>query len=305
MARKSEGKFEGIFVALVTPMTAGQEVDYATLASMVDYMIDQGVHGIIPLGSTGEYYALGPDERQAVVGGAIEAAGGRVPVVVGTNAGSTRDVIKYARQAEKLGASGVLLAAPYYSLPTPDELVEHVRAVDRAIDVPIILYNYPARTGVDMTPDVVERLAELDNVRYIKESTGDKSRMGEIVRRCGKRISVFCGCDTLAVEFFEAGAVGWVTGAANVIPAPHVELFDLAVKRKDARGARECYERMRPVLELMEGGGKYTQWVKAGCGITGHPVGPPRQPLLPASKAEIATLRKALRSCAAGAASGA
>ena len=297
MARKVEGTFEGIFVALVTPMTAGQEVDHATLASMVDYMIDQGVHGIIPLGSTGEYYALSPDERQAVVAGAIDAAGGRVPVVVGTNAGSTRDVIAYARQAQQLGAAGVLLAAPYYSLPTPDELVEHIRAVDRAIDVPIILYNYPARTGVDMTPDVVERLAELDNVRYIKESTGDKSRMGEIVRRCGKRISIFCGCDTLAVEFFEAGAVGWVTGAANVIPAPHVELYDLAVKRKDARGARACYERMRPALELMEGGGKYTQWVKAGCGIMGHPVGPPRQPLLPATKAEIATLREALKSC--------
>jgi 4-hydroxy-tetrahydrodipicolinate synthase len=294
MARKVEGTFEGIFVALVTPMTAGQEVDHAALASMVDYMIDQGVHGIIPLGSTGEYYALSPDERQAVVAGVIEAAGGRVPVVVGTNAGSTRDVINYARQAQDLGAAGVLLAAPYYSLPTPDELVEHIRAVDKAIGVPIVLYNYPARTGVDMTPDVVERLAELKNVKYIKESTGDASRMGEIVRRCGKRISLFCGCDTLAVEFFEAGAVGWVTGAANAIPKPHVELYELAVRRKDASGARACFERMRPVLELLEGGGKYTQWVKAGCGIMGRLVGPPRQPLLPATKGEIARLKKAL-----------
>ena len=305
MVSGSEGKFEGIFVALATPMTAGQEVDYDNLRSLANYMIEQGVHGLIPLGSTGEYYALSPAERQAVVSGVIEAAGGRVPVVVGTNAGSTRDVVEYARQAQQLGAAGVLLAAPYYSLPTPDELVEHIRAVDRAIGVPIMLYNYPARTGVDMTPDVVERLAEMENVRYIKESTGDKSRMGEIVRRCGKRISLFCGCDTLAIEFFQAGAVGWVTGAANVIPAPHVELFDLAVRRKDAKGARECYQRMRPVLELMEGGGKYTQWVKAGCGIMGHPVGPPRQPLLPASEAEVATLREALRSFAAGAASGA
>ncbi len=305
MVSTFEGGFEGIFVALATPMTAGQEVDYDNLRSLANYMIDQGVHGIIPLGSTGEYYALSPAERQAVVSGVIEAAGGRVPVVVGTNAGSTREVISYARQAQQLGAAGVLLAAPYYSLPTPDELVEHIRAVDRAIGVPIMLYNYPARTGVDMTPDVVERLAELKNVKYIKESTGDAARMNEITRRCGKRISLFCGCDTLAVEFFEAGAVGWVTGVANVIPAPHVELYELAVKRKDARGARACYERMRPVLELMEGGGKYTQWVKAGCGIMGHPVGPPRQPLLPASDADVATLREALRSCAAGAASGA
>ena len=305
MARKSEGKFEGIFVALATPMTAGQEVDYDNLRCLVNYMIDQGVHGIIPLGSTGEYYALSPAERQAVVSAAIDAAAGRVPVVVGTNAGATRDVISYARQAQELGAAGILLAAPYYCLPTPDELVEHIRAVDRAIGVPIMLYNYPARTGVDMTPDVVERLAEMDNVRYIKESTGDASRMSEIIRRCGKRISVFCGCDTLAIESFEMGAVGWVGGAVNLLPARHVELFDLAVKRKDAKGARECYDRMRPTLELLEGGGKYTQWVKAGCAIMGHPVGPPRQPLLPASQADVATLREALQSCAAGAGSGA
>jgi 4-hydroxy-tetrahydrodipicolinate synthase len=296
MVSAFEGKFEGIFVALATPMTAGQEVDYDNLRSLANYMIDQGVHGIIPLGSTGEYYALSPAERQAVVSAVIEAAGGRVPVVVGTNAGATRDVISYACQAQQLGAAGVLLAAPYYSLPTPDELVEHIRAVDRAIGVPIVLYNYPARTGVDMTPDVVERLAELDNVKYIKESTGDASRMSEIVRRCGKRISIFCGCDTLAVEFFQAGAVGWVTGAANAFPAPHVELYD-AARRKDFAAARACYERMRPALELLEGGGKYTQWVKAGCGIMGHPVGPPRQPLLPASQAEVARLKQALAAC--------
>jgi 4-hydroxy-tetrahydrodipicolinate synthase len=297
MARKFEGTFGGIFVALATPMTAGQEVDYDNLRSMVNYMIDQGMHGIIPLGSTGEYYALSPSERQAVVAAVIDAAGGRVPVVVGTNAGATRDVISYALQAQQLGAAGVLLAAPYYSLPTPDELVEHIRAVDRAIGVPIMLYNYPARTGVDMTPDLVERLAELDNVRYIKESTGDLSRMSEIIRRCGKRISVFCGCDTLAIESFKMGAVGWVGGAVNLLPAQHVELFDLAVRRKDASGARECFARLRPTLELMEGGGKYTQWVKAGCGIMGHPVGPPRQPLLPASAAEIARLKQALAAC--------
>ncbi len=297
MAKGFEGTFEGIFVALATPMSAGQEVDYDGLRRQANYMIDQGIHGLVPLGSTGEYYALSPAERRDVLAAVIETAAGRVPVVAGTNAGSTRDVIDYARQAEKLGAAGVLLAAPYYSLPTPDELVEHIRAVDKVIGVPIVLYNYPARTGVDMTPDVVERLAELDNVRYIKESTGDATRMTEIVRRCGTRISLFCGCDTLAIESFQMGAVGWVAGAANVLPALHVELFNLAVKRKDAAGARACYERMRPTLELMEGGGKYTQWVKAGCGIMGHPVGPPRQPLLPASEAEIARLKKALALC--------
>jgi len=298
MASAVEGTFEGIFVALVTPMTADQEIDYDNLRAIVEHMIAQGVQGIIPLGSTGEYYALSPQERQAVAAATIDAVAGRVPVLVGINAGSTREVLEYARAAQGLGADGILLAAPYYSLPTADELVEHVCAVDGAIGIPIMLYNYPARTGVDMTPDIVGRLAELNNVRYIKESTGDPSRMSEIIRRCGESISVFCGCDTLAIEAFEMGAVGWVGGVVNVIPALHVELFEKAVKLKDAEAARQCYARMRPVLELMEQGGKYTQFVKAGCGIMGHTVGPPRQPLLPASEADIATLKEALRRCA-------
>jgi len=297
MASAAEMKFEGIFVALATPMKADQEVHYDNLRSLVEHMIDQGVHGIIPLGSTGEYYALSPQERRDVVAATIDVVAGQVPVVAGTNAGSTREVVEYARAAQDAGADGILLAAPYYSLPTVDELVEHIRAVNDAINIPIMLYNYPARTGVDMTPDIVERLAELDNVRYIKESTGDPSRMSEIIRRCGEKISVFCGCDTLGIEAFEMGAVGWVGGVVNVIPAQHVEFFEKACKLKDPAAARECYDRMRPILELMENGGKYTQFVKAGCELMGHPAGPPRQPLLPAGQAEIAALKEALRSC--------
>lgn len=297
MAGAAEGTFEGIFVALATPMTADQEVHYDNLRSLVTRMVDQGVHGIIPLGSTGEYYALSPQERHDVVAATIDAAAGRVPVVAGTNAGSTREVVEYALAAQGAGVDGILLAAPYYSLPTGDELVEHIHSVNDAIDIPIMLYNYPARTGVDMTPDIVERLAEMDNVRYIKESTGDPSRMSEIIRRCGDKISVFCGCDTLGIEAFAMGAVGWVGGVVNVIPAQHVEFFEKACKLKDPVATRECYERMRPILELMENGGKYTQFVKAGCELMGHPAGPPRQPLLPASQAEIAALKEALRSC--------
>jgi len=293
MASKVEKRFKGIFVALVTPMTADQEVDHESLRSMIEHMIDQGVHGIIPLGSTGEYYALSDDERQAVTAETIEAVAGRASVVVGVNGGSTRAVIGYARQAEKLGADGLLVAAPYYALPTPGELVEHLRSVAGAVGLPIMLYNYPARTGVDMTPDVVQRVAELDNVQYIKESTGDEARMGEIARCCGESISLFCGCDTLAIEAFETGAVGWVGGGVNVLPALHVEMYE-QVARGDFVAARAAYERIRPVMELMENGGKYTQFVKAGCGIMGHPVGPPRQPLLPISPDELAVLQNAL-----------
>jgi len=289
-------EFRGVFPALVTPMTDDQQVDYATLATFVDHLIDEGgVHGIIPLGSTGEYYALDDAEREAVVKATLDAAAGRVPVLAGTNAGGTREVIAFSQQAQTLGAAGVLLAAPYYSLPQPDELFEHFRAVSDAIDIPIMLYNYPGRTGVDMTPDLVERLAALDRVQYIKESTGDMTRVSEITRRCGDGITVFCGCDTLALESFLMGAAGWVGGVVNVLPSEHVQLFDLAVTQSDLFAARELYYRLLPVLSLMEGGGKYTQFVKAGCGLAGHPVGPPRQPLLPATAEEVATLRHTLK----------
>ncbi len=287
--------FEGVFPALVTPMTVEEEVDYRALSDFVNYLIeDGGVHGLIPLGSTGEYYALDPDEREAVVKATIEAAAGRVPVLVGTNAGGTRNVVEFSQKAEGLGAKGVLLAAPYYSLPTAEELFEHFRVVNDAIGIPIMLYNYPGRTGVDMTPDLIQRLAELENVRYVKESTGDVTRVSEIVRRVGAKIQVFCGCDTLALESFLLGAVGWVGGVVNVLPQEHVRLFELAFQKGDFFAARQFYFRMLPTLSLMEGGGKYTQFVKAGCELTGHPVGPPRRPLLPATPEEIESLKQLL-----------
>jgi 4-hydroxy-tetrahydrodipicolinate synthase len=286
--------FEGVYAALATPMTAEQEVDYEALSAFVDFLIGAGgVHGLVALGSTGEYYALTAQERDAVVRAVLDVAAGRVPVLVGANAGSTRDVVAYSERAQQQGADGLLLAAPYYSLPTPAELLEHFREVDRAVDLPIMLYNYPGRTGVDMTPDLVERLAALDHVRYVKESSGNVARVAEILRRCGERITVFCGCDTVALESFLLGAVGWVGGVVNVLPKEHVRLFDLVAK-KDWTAARELYRRLLPMLTLAEGGGKYTQFVKAACGLVGHPVGPPRQPLLPASAEEVAMLKQAL-----------
>lgn len=286
--------FRGVFAALVTPMKANEEIDYTRLGTFTDYLVRRGVHGLIPLGSTGEYYALSADERERVVRVTLEAAAGRVPVVAGANAGSTREVIAFSRQAEHLGCAGVMLAAPYYSLPRPEELFAHFRAVNNAIGVPILLYNYPGRTGVDMPPEFIERLAGLKNVRYVKESTGEMPRITELLRRCGDRLGVFCGCDTIALESLMVGAIGWVGGVVNVLPASHARLFELTVARKDYAAARKLFFAMLPTLELMEGGGKYTQWVKAACGLMGQDCGAPRRPLAPATAAERRRLREAL-----------
>lgn len=297
---KLPGNFHGVYAALVTPMKANEDVDFTKLGAFADHLIGQGVHGLIPLGSTGEYYALSADERERVIRTTLEAAAGRVPVVAGTNAGATRDVIAFSRQAEQLGCAGVMLAAPYYSLPRPEELFSHFKAVSDAIGIPIMLYNYPGRTGVDMSPEFIERLAGLKNLRYVKESTGEMPRITELLRRCGDRLGVFCGCDTISLESFMVGAIGWVGGVVNVLPASHAALYELTVVKQDYVAARELFFEMLPTLELMEGGGKYTQWVKAACGLMGHNCGAPRRPLCAASKAELAQLRAALRQVAEG-----
>ncbi len=292
--------FHGVFSALVTPMQANEEIDYPKLGQFVDYLVHKGVHGLVPLGSTGEYYALSADERERVIHTTLDAAAGRVPVIAGTNAGSTRDVMIFSRQAEELGCAGVMLAAPYYSLPRPEELYAHFRAVNNAIGIPIMLYNYPGRTGVDMSPELIARLAELKNIRYVKESTGEMPRITTLLRLCGDQLGVFCGCDTIALESLMVGAIGWVGGVVNVLPQSHVRLYTLAIEKRDLVAARKLFFHMLPTLELMESGGKYTQWVKAACGLMGNNCGAPRRPLGPASKAECTRLTAALRLCAEG-----
>jgi 4-hydroxy-tetrahydrodipicolinate synthase len=300
MTTKSKHSFHGIFSALVTPMDARQEIDCDKLGRFSAHLIRKGVHGLVPLGSTGEFYALTPAEREQVLKTVLEAANGRVPVVAGANAGSTREVVAYSRLAEQLGCAGVMLAAPYYSLPRPDELFAHFKAVNNAIGIPIMLYNYPGRTGVDMSPEFIERLAALKNVRYVKESTGEMPRITELLRRCGDRLGVFCGCDTISLESFMVGAIGWVGGVANILPASHVKLYTLAVVKKDYVAAKKLFFELLPTLELMEGCGKYTQFAKAGCGLMGHAAGAPRGPLAVPTPAEIRLLQATLKNCAEG-----
>lgn len=284
----------GVLAALVTPMKADGSIDLNTLAHHVETMIAAGIHGLVPLGSTGEFYALTAEERRVVLKATLETARGRVPVVPGTNAGSTRDVVAFSREAEKLGCDGVMLAAPYYSLPRPTELRAHIKAVNDAIGIPIMLYNYPGRTGVDMTPEFIEQLLELPRVRYVKESTGEIVRISTLLRRCGDRLGVFCGADTVAFESLALGAVGWVGGVANVVPRSHVDLYRLIIEKRDFAAARKLYFQMLPLLSLMENGGKYTQWVKGACGLMGRPVGAPRAPLCAATATELKALKAAL-----------
>jgi 4-hydroxy-tetrahydrodipicolinate synthase len=247
------------------------------------------------LGSTGEFFSLNEGEREAVLRTTFQVCKEQIPVIVGATEAGTRETIENCVRAEKLGAAAVLLAAPFYATPTPDELVAHFRSVDRAIGIPIVLYNCPGRTQVDMKPETIERLAELKNVRYVKESSGDLTRTGEIIRRCGRRLTVLCGSDGEALASFAMGSAGWVTGAANFLGRELVEVYDAAVVRGEALVARETFYRLLPVLSLLEGEGKYAQYTKAACEVVGIKAGPPRPPLYPATPEEVARIRKTLK----------
>lgn len=270
----------GVFPALITPMHEDGSLDLAVLAEHIENMLDAGVHGLVALGSTGEFYALDAGERRAVLETTIRATRGRVPILAGTNSASTREVIQSSVEAQEMGAEGLLLAPPYYSLPTSHELFEHYKLVDQAVSIPIMLYNFPARTGVDLDVDLVEQLCELENVQAIKESTGDIARFRALSERAGSRISRFCGADAIPLQCFDLGAEGWIAGIANVLPREHVEIYEL---HRDGRreDARVLFDRISPLLDLIEHSGCYVQLVKGLWGTQNQHADKPRLPLLP------------------------
>src|SRR5262245_16258596 len=167
----------GTYTVLITPFTSdGNAVDVPALKRLVHWQIEQGIHGLIPLGSTGEFLSMTQDERLQVIETCVREAAGRVPVLIGTGAEWTRDAVAYAREAERMGADGIMVIPPFYSSPTEDELFEHYRRIGEAISLPVMVYNNPATANVDLTPPIVARLSRIDNVRYIKESTLEVTR---------------------------------------------------------------------------------------------------------------------------------
>lgn len=284
--------FRGTFTVLITPFTAdGSAVDVPALKRLVNWQIEQGIHGLIPLGSTGEFLSMTPDERRQVIEVCVAEARGRVPVLIGTGAEWTRDAVALAREAEIMGADGVMVIPPFYSSPTEDELFEHYRRIGEAISLPIMIYNNPATANVDLLPKTVARLSEIDNVLYIKESTLEVTRVRDIVELCGDRMTVFAGI--LGYESFWLGAQGWVAVCSNLIPQESARLFELVADHSDRDGALALYRRILPIVRWV-GGHRYVAASKAGLAMMGLPVGDPRAPRLPMPQSDVAELRAVL-----------
>ena len=288
--------FRGTYSVMVTAFDEHGAVDLDAQKRFTEWQIGGGIHGLVPLGSTGEFLSMTDAERHEVARVVIECAAGRVPVLVGAGAERTEDVIRYAREAEALGADGVMIIPPFYSTPTEEELVRHYARVADAIGIPIMLYNNPATANVDLTPPLVARLSEIDGVDYIKESTMDVTRVRDILDLCGDRMAVFGGI--MGFESFVNGAVGWVSVGSNVMPTEFARLFALTADERDYDAARALYARLLPLIRLV-GGHRYVSATKSALAMLDQPVGEPRSPRLPTPAAELADVERVLRAVGA------
>lgn len=286
--------FEGIFAATVTPFSDdGERLDLDALDRLTERLIGAGVAGLVPCGSTGEFPHLSTEERRIVAARFVEAAAGRVPVIVHTGALTTRETVELSVHAARVGATAVMVVPPFYDVITFPELVDHFRAVADASGMPIVLYNIPSITGVDLPPARIAELAEqVPAVRYVKDTSGNAPALVELVERYGDTVATFNGWDTLTFLGLAAGTRASIWGAVNMMPSACVELFDLVVRREDLAGARRLWSRIWPVLHFAETCGSYGAAIKAGCAIVGEPVGPPRRPFRPLDRGQYATLER-------------
>jgi 4-hydroxy-tetrahydrodipicolinate synthase len=283
-------KFEGIYTPAITPLTASGEIDKAAFSEVLEYLIESKVHGIIIGGSTGEYYAHTSQERIELATQAKDVIGGRLPLVIGTGAIRTEDSVEYAKAARAIKADAILVGSPPYALPTEKENAIHALTVDRAADLPIMLYNYPARMGVSMGPEYFAAVAECKNIVAIKESSGDMAQVHRLAREY-PNISLSCGWDDQALEFFAWGARSWVCAGSNFIPREHVALYEACVVEKDFDKGRKIMSAFMPLMDFLESG-KFVQSIKAGCEFNGLRTGSVRSPLQPLYEHEKQTLQE-------------
>lgn len=285
--------FDGIIPPIITPFNDDMSINEKGFATVIDYMIANGVHAIIVGGTTGENYTLSTQERLHQFGVARDIINGRVPMICGVNDMTTASVCEIAKAARDNGADGILLAAPPYSLPTERELAAHCLSVDRAANLPIMLYNYPGRTGVWMGEEFLARVGQRNNFMSIKEASGDINRIHLLAREF-PHIALSCGAEDQALEFFIWGATSWVTPMANFFCAELVRFYELCRFEKDFDTAREIMMALLPLTNVIEGGGKFAQAVKYCVDFQGLPAGPVRPPMRALKKEQKRALREVM-----------
>jgi 4-hydroxy-tetrahydrodipicolinate synthase len=286
----------GSIVALVTPMLRENlEVDWDRLKRLVEWHIEQGTHAIVAVGTTGESPTLDVQEHMATIAAIVEDAAGRIPVIAGTGANSTREAIEWTQRAQQAGADACLLVTPYYNKPPQEGLYQHFLAIARAVDIPQILYNVPGRTSCDLLPETVERLSKVPNIVGIKEATGNLERAREIRERCSDDFMLYSGDDATAMDFILAGGHGDISVTANVAPAKMAAMCEAALAG-DADTARALNAELEPLHRdlFIEANPIPVKWALFEMGLIDAGI---RLPLVPMSEAAQPRLRETMRQC--------
>lgn len=282
----------GIIPALVTPFNDDESLNLPVLKDLVDYLIEKGVHGLFAVGTQGEAYAMTYEEKRAVFETVVEQGAGRVPVYAGTGAITTREAVLLAKAAQQAGVDAISVITPYFVSPDEDELRSHYTSIAEAVDVPVLLYNNPSRTGINLSADLVSCLSRIENIVGIKDSGGDLTLTGEFIRRCSADFAVLAGRDTLIYATLAMGGRGAIAATANLAPQLVVEIYE-AHARGDYEAARDAQRRLA-VLRNAFSLGTFPVVVKEALDLLGFPVGAARRPIMPMSSENRDRLRQLL-----------
>ena len=270
--------FEGIYTPAITPLAADGSIDTTAFAEVLEYLVAEGIHGIIIAGSTGEYYAHSTEERVALARLAKDVIGNRAQLIIGTGAIRTEESVEYARLAKAIQADAILVGTPPYALPTEQENAAHALAIDAAAGLPIMLYNYPGRMGMSMGREFFKTVTQASkNFVAIKESSGQANQL-HMLARDFPDIGLSCGWDDQALEFFAWGARSWVCAGSNFLPKEHIALYQACAVEKDFDKGRRIMSAMLPLMDYLEGG-KFVQAIKHGSTLVGLRAGGVRAPL--------------------------
>ena len=286
-------KLTGVMPALVTPFDKNNNIDFTAFEKLLTALRAAGVTGWVPCGSTGEYFSMSNEERADVLKFVKEFATDDEILIAGTNAPATREVIENTAAAKEIGYDTVLLATPFYTRPADEELLAHYQTVLEAVDVNLVLYNYPAKDGVEISFNIMDALADNPRVIAIKESSGVMQRAVDIYSRYKGRIDLVSGSDDIALDFMFWGADSWICGPANCMAKACCDL-DRTFRSGDLDKAREQMATLYRAMNSLDSG-KFVQKIKYGCELQGLPVGVCRQPLLPLSDDEKAEFRAAMK----------
>ncbi|WP_029089786.1 dihydrodipicolinate synthase family protein [Brevibacterium album] len=270
-------QLNGILAAVVTPFTPEGEVDRAGIAAQVEHILGGGIHGLVPGGSTGEFTTLTLDERKAANRAYVEAAAGRAPVYAGTGALSTTETVELSRDAEAAGADGVMIVPPFYDAPGFEELIAHYGAVSEAIGIPIMYYNIPDATGVELTAEQLGELGRRTGVTCYKDTGGDNVKFNKVLVEQAEHIQALNGWDTLTFQSMALGATAGVWGAASILPRQCADLYEAVGVQGDLARGRELWKTLAPVCEFLESH-TYAAAIKAGLRLVGVNPGSMRGP---------------------------